>query len=81
MAGKRKTVDELRKHPVLQQINTLSSGTMATLTDERDMKVLDLIQQNFYLYTLAGLLSGLEFDSWRQAWHHYENEGERQIRG
>ncbi|MCJ7609762.1 hypothetical protein MUP00_08870 [Candidatus Bathyarchaeota archaeon] len=69
---KRPTAEDLKKnHPVIQQIMTLSSGTMASLTGERDMKTLDLIQQNFYLFTLAALLDQRKVESWQEAWEYY----------
>lgn len=69
---KRPRAEELRKsNPVLQQIMAISSGTMASLTGEKDMKTLDLIQENFYLFTLAALLSKRKIGSWQEAWEYY----------
>ena len=49
-----------------QEAATLSSGTIATLTGERDYTILDTIQAEFVKF--CEKMEGIPFESWQHAW-------------
>ena len=80
MAKKKqsRTRAEAEQHPVARDIGQLSSGTIASLTGERDYETIDLIRDNFRIFTVAVLMGGTDFKNWQEAWKYYEAQGKKQ---
>ena len=60
---------------ILQQILTMSSGTIATLTGYKDYRTIDEIVYDFMMYVDTETIEGKapSFKSWRDAWAAFKN--------
>ena len=79
MAHQKKiTRQEADRHEVVKQIRELSSGTIASLTGERHYETIEVIRDNFRIFTIGALMSGKDFDRWQDAWKYYEDYAKKQ---
>jgi hypothetical protein len=70
-AGHKANLDHLRA-TVVQQICSLSSGTLATLTGLKTYTEVDALRMAWIAWISQ---SGQSFANWMDAWSHYQAEG------
>lgn len=56
---------------VLEHIQQLSSGTIATISGFNSYENIDRLRNDFFDWSKSAVAAGKRFSSWQEAWHSY----------